>query len=548
LVFSWAYEITPEGVKREKDVVRDDSISHVTAKRLDGITIGLIVAAVAIILADRFWLSPRTVKEATTPGAAVTERVAAEPGASAVSENSIAVLPFVNMSSDPEQEYFSDGISEELLNLLAKIPELRVISRSSAFALKGEKINISEVAKRLNVAHILEGSVRKAGNQVRITAQLIEAHSDTHLWSETYDRTLDDIFAIQDEIAGAVVDALKLTLLGDAPQAEPTDPEAYALYLQAVHVGAQLTAEAIEQSNALLKQVLAIAPSYARAWRLLARNYSYQVNRGLLPREEGKALAREALNQALAIDPHLAEAHSMLGAFAMDFDGDLVAAARHYEHALSLAPKNLVVLSHSAGFLKALGRLDETIAIQEYSVVDDPLNPITHRILAWNYLQSGRPDEAIATVRTLLMLRPDMDWAHTILARALLRKGEIEAALEAIQQEPHEASRLVSLVMAYHALGQAVESDAKLTEVIEKYEQIWPESIASLFAYRDEVDRTFEWLDKAVEYGDSEVYYITTEPLYANLRDDPRWLPFLESLGMSPAQLDAIEFKVTLPE
>jgi len=204
LIISWVYELTPEGLKREKDVVRDTSITHLTARRLDVFTIGLIVVALAFILFDRLWLSPRLEQLTATAAEAVTDSVqtaAPEPAEHQYPPNSIAVLPFVNMSDDPGNEYFSDGISEELLNLLAKIPELRVISRSSAFSFKGKDFDMPTIAAQLNVAHVLEGSVRKAGNQVRITAQLIEASTDTHLWSETYDRTLDDIFSIQDEIA-----------------------------------------------------------------------------------------------------------------------------------------------------------------------------------------------------------------------------------------------------------------------------------------------------------------------------------------------------------
>jgi len=551
LIISWVYEITPEGLKREKDAVREASITHSTAKRLDGFTIGLIVVALAFILADRLWLSPRLAVQSAAPVEVATDTVQIpepEPAELQYPPNSIAILPFVNMSDDAGNEYFSDGISEELLNLLAKIPELRVISRSSAFYFKGRNARLAEIARELNVAHILEGSVRKAGNQVRITAQLIEASSDTNLWSETYDRTLDDIFAIQDEIAAAVVDALKLTLLGDAPQAEPTNPEAYALYLQAVHVGNQLSAEALEQSNAMLQQVLAIAPNYARAWRILARNYDAQATRGLLPREEGIALAREALNQALAIDRDFAEAHSMLGMFAARYDGDLEAAERHLQYALSLEPKNLIVLSYSAGLLKTLGRLDESVAIQEYDVAHDPLHPVARSTLGWDYLIAGRPDEAIATARTLLMLSPGSVWTHSLLGLALLRKGENEAALKAIQKESDELSRLLSLVMAYHALGQETESDAALAELIGKYKQTWPYFIAAVVAYRGEADRAFAWLEKAATYGDSSLSLIAGETWFSSLYEDPRWLPFLESIGRSPAQLDAIEFKVTLPE
>jgi TolB-like protein/Flp pilus assembly protein TadD len=551
LIISWVYEITPEGLKREKDVVRDTSISHLTAKRLDVFTIGLIVVALAFILADRLWLSSKLTEQPAAPAEVVTDIVQTpepEPAEHQYPPNSIAVLPFVNMSDDPGNEYFSDGISEELLNLLAKIPELRVISRSSAFSFKGKDFDMPTIAAQLNVAHVLEGSVRKAGNQVRITAQLIEAGSDTHLWSETYDRTLDDIFVIQDEIAEAVVGVLKLTLLGDAPKAKLTDPEAYALYLQAVHVGTRSTNVALEQSNVLLKQVLALDPNYARAWRLLARNYAVQAENRSLPREEGLALASEAITKALAIDPNLAEAHSWFGMFVAEHDGDLAEAAQQLRRGLSLEPKNPMVLSHSAAFLRMLGRLDETIAIEEYVMAHDPLNPFVRWNLSWNYLLAGRPDEAIATAHTLQRLYPGRRYVQSLLGLALLHMGQKEAALQAIQQEAAEDSRLLSLVMAYHALDRAAESDAALTELIRQYEQEWPYYIATGLAYRGEVDRTFSWLNKAVQHKDTDLATIASGSWFTNLHDDPRWLPFLESIGKSPEQLVAIEFEVKLPE
>jgi tetratricopeptide (TPR) repeat protein len=359
---------------------------------------------------------------------------------------------------------------------------------------------------------------------------------------------LGDIFAIQDEIAGAVVAALKLTLLGDTPQVEQINPEAYALYLQARYVDTQGTAEDREQSIAMLKQVLAIAPDYAKAWRKLAVTYSNQVSAGRLPRDEGEALAREALKQALATDPYLAEAHSMLGMFALDYDHDLTAAARHIEYALSLEPINLIVMNHSYFLLISLGRLDEAIAISEYLVAHDPLDPQGHQIIALGYRLAGRPDEVIASIRTALMLAPGMHYAHALWGMALLLKGENAAALKAMQQEPDEVSRLEGLVMAYHALGQAAESDAALTELIEKYEQQLSFYIAAVLAYRGEADRAFAWLDKAVQYKTRELDSIVVEPRFANIYDDPRWVPFLESIGRSPEQLAAIEFKVTLPE
>src|SRR5436190_14456566 len=271
----------------------------------------------------------------------------------AIPEESIAVLPFVDMSAGKDQEYFSDGISEELLNLLAKIPQLQVTARTSSFAFKGKEIGVPEIARTLHVAHVLEGSVRKAGNSVRITAQLIKAGTDTHLWSQTYDRKLDDIFAIQDEIAADVVKQLKVTLLGAAPKARTTDPEAYALYLQAKQLGRQTTSEAFQQSDALYRKVLANDPRYAPAWDGLSHNFINETGTGLLPNKAGYAEAREAATKALAIDPEYPPAHARLGLIAINGDNDLAGAAQHFRRALALDPADLDVLRNSVMLLAA---------------------------------------------------------------------------------------------------------------------------------------------------------------------------------------------------
>jgi TolB-like protein/Flp pilus assembly protein TadD len=462
-------------------------------------------------------------------------------------DKSIAVLAFQDMSQDKDQEYLSDGIAEELLNLLAKIPELRVISRSSAFSFKGQNLELTEIAERLNVAHILEGSVRKAGNKVRITAQLIEARSDTHLWSQTYDRELDDIFAIQDEISATVVAQLKITLLGAAPHVQEADPEAYTLYLQARHLGHLGTPEGYEQSIALYQQALAIDPDYAVAWNGLASNYSNQASIGLLPIDEGNAKAREAAEKALAIDPDHAPAHASLGMLALWFDDDLAQAARHFERALQLDPANIDIIGNASGLLQSLGRVDEAITLDEYVAALDPVGPESLNNLGYSYGYAGRWDESIASLQTAQRLSPGRIGAYYVIGSTLLFKGEPEAALAAIQQESLEAYRLLGLVKSHYALGDQTASDAVLNELIGKYEREWASSIAYVFAYRGEADRAFEWLDKAKEYGDIGLAMIAVQPEFGNIQSDPRWLPFLESIGKSPAQLDAIEFKVTLP-
>ena len=460
---------------------------------------------------------------------------------------SIAVLPFVNMSSDPEQEYFSDGISEEVLNLLAKIPGLQVAARTSSFSFRDQNLEVPEIAERLNVAHVLEGSVRKAGNEVRITAQLIRADDGFHEWSETWDRSADDIFAIQDEIAADVAAQLKVTLLGAAPTVEATDLAAYALYLQARQLGRQGTAEGLERSMALYQQALAIDPDYAAAWAGLARDYYTQAGTELHPIDEGYQLARDAANRALAIDPEYAPAYAQLGYIAV-YHGDLAAAARHLERALALDPTDSDIIANAAILARSLGRLDEAIALQEYAVARDPVNPIGHARLGLFYLWAGRLDESIASYRTTLSLSPGRIGAKHNIAVALLLKGEPEAALAAIQQESSELWRTVGLSMAYHVLGQAAESDAALAELIDKYRQEAAYNIAYVLALRGEADRAFEWLDKAVQYNDPGLVEIAATNLFANIHDDPRWLPFLESIGKSPDQLAAIEFEVRLPK
>jgi TolB-like protein/Tfp pilus assembly protein PilF len=548
LIFSWAYEITPEGVKREKDVVRDASITHLTTKRLDGITIGLIIIALAFILVDRFWLTPRLTAQSAIPVEVVTDQEQIAETEPLYSPNSIAVLPFVNMSDDPGNEYFSDGITEELLNLLSKIQGLRVIARTSSFAYKGKDVKISEIARELDVGHILEGSVRKAGNQVRITAQLIRTSDSSHLWSETFDRNLDNIFTIQDEIASTVVKQLKVTLLGLAPTSEETDPEAYALFLQARYLARQDSHDAYDQSIALFEQVLDITPDSAAAWNGLASNYREQTRAGMRPYDEGYQLVREAANHALAIDSAYAPAYANLGWSAMDFDGDLASAARFFERALELEPANLSIIADAAILARNLGRLDTAISLLEYALTRDPLNPTDHGRLGIVYYFAGHLDAAISSSRTALMLSPRLVRANYQICEALLQKGELETALEVIHQEPQLGYRLMGLALVHHALGQTAESDAALAELEEKFERLAAYNIAYIYAFRGETDRAFVWLNKAVQYRDAGLSHVMINPLFASIHDNPRWLPFLESIGKSPAQLDAIELNVTLPE
>jgi len=552
LFFAWAYELTPEGVKREKDVDRSESITLHTGKKLDRAIMVVLALGLAFFAFDKFVLDPQrdeTLKAANVAAVEAARQAGrSEAVTAAEDDRSIAVLAFDDMSPEGDQEYLSDGIAEELLNLLAKIPELRVISRSSAFSYKGKDINLAQVAEDLNVAHILEGSVRKAGNRVRITAQLIDARSDTHLWSETYDRTLDDVFAIQDDIAATVVAQLKITLLGEPPKVAETDPEAYALYLQARHLSLLGTAEAFEQSVALLQQALAIDPEYPAAWDSLAANYTNMAVFGLLPRDEGYAKAREATEKALAIDPDHAKAHSGLGWIAMMHENDLAQAARHFERALQLDPNDINIIGNAAVLLFTLGRLDESIAIGEYVAARDPVNPISYSNLGLVYHFAGRWDEAIAACETALRLSPARIGVHFVKGTVLLSKGEPEAALESFTREEgfEGAGRVLGQALALYALGRQEEHQAKLNELTERSGDERPSWVAYVYAYRGDTDRAFEWLQKSVE-EEEEGGFNPADPSLQPLADDPRWLPLLEGMGKSPKQLAAIKFEVKLP-
>jgi TolB-like protein/Tfp pilus assembly protein PilF len=551
MIFSWVYELTPEGLKREREVDRSQSVTRETGRKINFLIVMLLVLAIGAVVVDRLIPEKQPdVEMIDADGAgqtgAIDPTVVGHVAPVPAPGNSVAVLPFVNMSSDAEQEYFSDGLSEELLNLLAKVPELRVAARTSSFSLKGQNLQISQVGDILNVAHVLEGSVRKSGARVRITVQLIHAEDGYHMWSETYDRTLEDIFAIQDEIANEVVAQLKIELLGGVPKVEETDPEAYTLLLQARHAAYLGTVEARQQAVALYQQALSIDPDYPAALTGIAAAYISQANRADRRVDEGYPLAREAATKALETDPNYATAHALLGRIADYYDGDLAAAAGHIERALALDPGDPEIRRYAANFALGLGRLNEAIELFDYSIARDPVNFRAHSNLALLYMDAGQLDNAIESFRTALTLSPSAEALHGQMGRALLLKGEPEAALAAIQQEPSDW-KLIELPLVFYALGRVDESDAVLAELIEKYEREAAVNIAAIYAYRSQQDEAFNWLNRAVTEKDPGLSEIVYDPLFSSLHDDPRWQSFLESIGRSPEQLEAIEFDVTPP-
>ena len=543
LIFSWVFEMTPEGLTKEVNVEQEDSITRYTGKKLDRGIMVLLVLGLSYFAFDKFVLDPRRDAQLVET---TTQQARSGVSSQSIAHPSIAVLPFINMSDDADNEYFSDGLAEELLNLLTKIPQLKVASRTSAFSYKGKDFKISDVGRELNVAHVLEGSVRKSGDLIRITAQLIKVEDGFHMWSETWDRSLDNIFAIQDEIAAAVVDQLEVTLLGSVPKVEKTDPQAYALFLQARHFSNLLTPDGWEQSNILYKQALEIDPEYAAAWAGLSRNYVNLTGYNLLPPEEGYEAGREAAEKALAIDPDTAPAHSALGWIAMYYETDLGISAEHFRRALELDPGNMSTIRNAATFSYSLGQLDYALALGEFSVSRDPVNPSGYFNLAQHYTLAGRYEEAIESANTALKLSPGMPGAQYFIGESLLRMGQPEPALAAFEQESDDEWRVKGTALALYEQGRSDEFQEKFAELRDGWEDRWPIEIAHVYAWIGELDEVFPLLEK--ELGVNGLSGVMVDPFFIDLHDDPRWQPLLEKGGVSEEQLKAIDFKVELPE
>jgi TolB-like protein/Tfp pilus assembly protein PilF len=427
-------------------------------RRLRRWGIAVVSAGVAVSTLLGLWLNQR----AAPPD---KQTATAEAGAPVAEATSIAVLPFVNMSPDPDQEYFSDGLSEELLNVLSRIPQLRVISRTSSFQFKDKSEDVRTIARKLNVAHVLEGSVRKSGRRIRVTAQLVKASDGSHLWSQSYDRELGDIFAVQDDIARSVADASKVTLLGRDMQlatSRSDNFEAYNLYLQGKYFADRQSRENLEKAASYYEQALKLDPGYARAWAGLARVHITQADRGYVPFHKADRNAREAVKKALEFDPNLAEAYAALGWMRTNYDWDWPGADAAFKRALELEPQNASVVRQATVLAATLGRFEDAIEQSRRAAELDPLNASTQVNLGNFAYYAGRLDEAEAAVRKGLELNPQYPLAHLQLGQIYFARSNPKAALAEMEQEKEPIWRRFGLALAYHALGRKKEADAAL--------------------------------------------------------------------------------------
>ena len=462
---------------------------------------------------------------------------------------SIAVLPFANRSRDAEDEYFAEGLADELLNVLAKIRGLRVAARTSSSQFKETREDLATIGRKLNVATLLDGSVRKSGNRVRISVQLVKVADGYHLWSETFDRTLEDIFAVQDDIAQSVVKELRTTLLGEAPDSKAsgevraevaaaaagrgTDAEAHRLFLQGRYFVQRTGEQDLARGIALLRQALEIDPGHALAWARLSWAETFAAVTGSASPEPGIARAREAAARARALQADLPEALIASGAIRLYYDFDWKEAEASFRRALDLAPGNAEALQANSLTALIMGRYDEALAIGRRAVEQDPLSVGGYGVLARIYVAMERLSEAESAFRKALEISPEATSRRALLALTLLAQGRHDEALAEASGESAEWARLFALAIVQHARGRAEESQRALQQLIEAYGHIAAYQIALAHAARGEVDAAFEWLDRAYAQRDSGLAFLRGHKILQPLHDDPRWRAFLEKLGFA---------------
>ncbi len=514
LVFSWFYELTPEGLKRENDVDPSQSLTRSTGRKLDRLIIGVLAAAVVVLLANQF------VPHKDALGKA------------------IAVLPLINETGDPNNEYFSDGLSEELISALAQIRELKVIGRTSSFHFKNRNEESKVIGAALGVGYLLEGSVRKAAGRARITVNLVRAADGANAWSQIYDRTLPDIFAVQAEIAQSVAGALKVTLLGDANK-NPDAPsnqnvDAYNAYLQGRYYEQRYTAADLRKAIGFYEEAIRSDPRYTLAYAALSK--SWWALGDITGRDVADAnrKARAAAERAVGEDPNSAEGHSALGQILVSVDRNAKGAEAEYRRAAELAPASAESKIGLSSLLADIGQIEEAVDLLQQAVRLEPLSTNAHFDLARLLTSLGRYDEAVQSARKAIDLQPGGAGTWEMLALVEAKRGDGDAALKAAAQETDPDWRAYAMALAQQARGDSAAADAALNALIASHSGDMSFQIATVYAFRGDADKTFEWLDRAYEKHDPGVMAIIDNPFTRELRSDPRFAEFCQKVGLPP--------------
>jgi serine/threonine-protein kinase len=454
---------------------------------------------------------------------------------------SIAVLPFVNSSADPDNEYFSDGMTEELITALSKVEGLQVASRTSVFALKNLREDVRTLGTRLNVPIVLEGSVRKSGNRIRITVQLSSVADGRTLWSERFDRELADVFAVQDEIAGTIVRTLRSTLLRDLGDTTPvrytSNVKAYSLYLKGRYCWNRRTQEGIKEGIRYFEQAIQEDPGYALAYSGLADSYALDLDYRGVPVFEGMERARAEARKALELDETLAEAHTSLAWVTFIFDWDWPEAEREFSRAIALNPRYATARQWYSWFLAAMGRYDESLAHGRMAVDLDPASVSIRRSMGWLLYYARRYDDALEYLRRALAMNPTWE-THRLLGLVYLQQGSYDEAhasfQEAVANSEHDALSLAGLGQVAARRGRVEEARAVLQELDEraKTRYISPVAQAGLYVSLGEADKAFEWMDRAYDDRRGWLAYLKIEPMLDGIRTDPRFARLLERMRL----------------
>jgi serine/threonine-protein kinase len=475
------------------------------------------------------------------PSAAPTIAIPIEPAPNvSAASASIAVLPFVDMSDQHDQEYFSDGLSEELISLLAQTPQLRVAGRTSAFSFKGKNEDLKVIGQKLGVKSLLEGSVRKSGDRVRITVQLINAEDGFHLWSETYDRQLTDVYAVQDEIADAVASALKIKLLGganaDVALHRSANPEAYTQYLRARYLQSQRTPETAQKVVDAFQKAIDLDPKFALAYAQLASAKSwaadYADNAAAATEEQQKAM--QAADKAIALDPDLADGYWARGNLRATMALDWAGAEEDFKHALLLNPGDARVLQAYGSLLASLGKLPEAIEVTRKAAELEPLQFSIWQALGYYLEGAGHLPEAEVAQNRALALKPKFPFVHFRLGAIALQQGQPKLAQASFDRSGYEPLQLLGTTLVEHERRHGAESQMALNALIKSYGFNAAYQIAQAYAWRGENDQAFEWLDRAFVQRDGGLAEVKYDPLLRHVRKDPRYRALLNKMGLPP--------------
>jgi len=518
----------------------------------------LVVAAALGLLAllAVFWFTQRSGPDRQTASIQSLNAVPAAP-AKAPDQKSVAVLPFVNLSDDKGSEYFSDGVSEELLTVLQKIPGMHVAARTSAFSFKGKNATAQEIGQKLRVAHLVEGSVRKSGDMVRIAARLTRADTGEELWSENYTRDLKDVFTVQTELAQTIVEQLRRRFGGpdagsaakEKIQAEVKAAEkggtknvkAHELYLQGRFFENRHSEKSTREALAAYEHAVALDPGFALAWAGIARTNAWIAGFSTEGGQKGfdahLATARDAVSRALAIEPDLPDALYARAWIETNFDFNWSAAAQTVSKALALAPSDPNVLDAAANLERARGHTDREIELFRKAIDLDPVNERARSFLAFAFATTRQFEDARAEYARVVELNPSAPWAHAGLGLAYLLQNKFEEAATEAQADAGEWARLLVVSCARWGQKRVQESDAALNELIKNEAEVAAYQIAEAYAYRGDKDKAFEWLERARRQRDPGLGDLRKDPLLENLHSDPRWNLFLHTMGLADDQL-----------